>query len=68
MRRVEAISDVENGSNVTIVGKGVAFEIRARGIALQTGLVGETIKIKNVDSRKILVGKVTGPGMVEISI
>jgi flagella basal body P-ring formation protein FlgA len=68
MRRVEAIPDVENGSNVTIVGKGAAFEIRARGIALQTGLVGETIKIKNVDSRKILVGKVTGPGMVEISI
>jgi flagella basal body P-ring formation protein FlgA len=68
MRRVEAVPDVENGSNVTIVGKGAAFEIRARGIALQTGIVGETIKIKNVDSRKILVGKVAGPGMVEISI
>jgi flagella basal body P-ring formation protein FlgA len=68
LRRVEKIPDVENGHNVTIVGNGGMLEIRAKGIALQNGAIGETIKVKNVDSRKILMGKITAPGVVEIAI
>jgi len=68
LNRVERLPDVENGHTVTIVGIGGYFEIRARGVALQNGVIGENIKIKNIDSRKILVGKVTGPGVVEIAI
>jgi flagella basal body P-ring formation protein FlgA len=68
LRRIEKVPDIEKGDNVTIVGNGGLFEIRARGVALQTGLVGEKIKVKNTDSRKILVGEVTAPGIVEITI
>jgi flagella basal body P-ring formation protein FlgA len=68
LRRVEKLPDVENGNTVTIVGYSDLFEIRARGLALQNGVIGESIKVKNVDSRKILIGKITAPGVVEIAI
>lgn len=68
LRRIEKIPDVEYGAPITIVGKSRLFEIRARGTALQNGVVGETVKVKNVDSKKILTGTVTGPGTVEIDI
>lgn len=68
LRRVEKLPDVENGGTVTIVGNSGLFEIRVRGLALQNGVVGESIRVKNVDSRKILIGKITAPGVVEIAI
>ncbi len=68
MRRVEKLPDVENGQSVMIVGNGGFLEIRARGQALQNGAIGEKIKVKNVDSRKILTATVTAPGVVEITI
>lgn len=68
LRRVEKLPDVENGLPVTIIAGARGLEIRARGIALQNGMVGETIKVKNIDSRKILMGTVAAPGVVEIAI
>jgi flagella basal body P-ring formation protein FlgA len=68
IRRIEKTPDVEYGLPVTIVGKSRLFEIRTKGTAMQNGVVGETVKVKNDDSRKILTGTVTGPGIVEIDI
>lgn len=68
LRRIEKAPDVEYGAPITIIGKSRMFEIRAKGTAMQNGVVGETVKVKNDDSRKILTGTVTGPGTVEIDI
>ncbi len=68
IRRIEKIPDVEYGAPITIIGKSRLFEIRAKGTALQNGVAGETVKVKNDDSKKILTGTVTGPGTVEIDI
>lgn len=68
LRRIEKTPDVEYGAPITIVGKSSLFEIRAKGTAMQNGVVGETVKVKNDDSKKILTGTVTGPGTVEIDI
>ncbi len=68
VRRIEKTPDVEYGAPITIVGKSRLFEIRAKGTAMQNGVVGETVKVKNDDSKKILTGTVTGPGTVEIDI
>lgn len=68
LSRIEKIPDVENGAPVAIIGSAGVLEIRARGTALQKGYIGESIKVKNNDSRKILVGTITAPGVVEISI
>lgn len=68
LRRIEKIPDVEYGLPVTIIGSSRLFDIRARGTALQNGIVGETVRVKNDDSKKILTGTVTAPGVVEIDI
>jgi flagella basal body P-ring formation protein FlgA len=68
LSRIEPVPVVATGSTVTIVGVGAQFEIRTRGTALQDGQVGQTIKVKNTDSRKILSGVVTAPGTVRIAI
>jgi len=68
MRRIEKIPDVEYNSPVTIIGKSRMFEIRARGTSLENGVIGESVRVKNDDSNKILTGTVTAPGVVEIDI
>ncbi|MCK5127155.1 MAG: flagellar basal body P-ring formation protein FlgA [candidate division Zixibacteria bacterium] len=66
--RIEKIPEVDNGTQVSIIGKSDIFEIKVRGIALQQGYVGELIKVKNIDSKKILTGRIIAPGVVEVSI
>ncbi|MCP4567853.1 MAG: flagellar basal body P-ring formation protein FlgA [FCB group bacterium] len=66
--RIEIIPDVENGDQVALVGDGTLLDIRVKGVALQNGNIGETIRVKNIDSRKILVGRVKSPGTVEIAL
>ncbi len=65
-RRTELIPDIEKREPVTIVGGSGLFEIRVRGEALQDGRIGQTIKVKNIDSKKILSGVITAPGVVEL--
>lgn len=66
--RIEKVPDVENGASVTIVGSGPLFDIRVRGMALQNGVIGEKIKVKNIDSRKIIVGTISAPGVVQVTL
>lgn len=65
---LEKIPDVEYGSPITIVAKTGGLEIRARGVAMQNGSVGEAIKVMNGASKKILLGTVTALGIVEVAI
>lgn len=68
LSRLEKIPDIENGAQIAIIGGSSLLEIRVKGVALQNGNIGESIRVKNVDSRKILVGRVIGPGTVEIAL
>jgi len=68
LRRIQKIPDVENGETVTLIGASDLFEIRTKGLALQNGNVGESIRVKNIDSKKILNGVVASPGIVEIAL
>jgi hypothetical protein len=36
------------------------------GEALQDGRMGQSIRVRNIDSNKIILGRVTGPGLVEV--
>jgi flagella basal body P-ring formation protein FlgA len=40
--------------------------ITATGEAMQEGRIGETILVKDVDSKKIMAGRITGPDAVEV--
>lgn len=40
--------------------------VGATGEAMQDGKLGQQIKVKNVDSKKVVVGTVSGPGAVDV--
>lgn len=68
LNKIEKIPDVDNGMPVSIIASTGIFDIRAKGTALQRGYIGESIKVKNIDSKKIIIGKITSPGIVEITL
>jgi flagella basal body P-ring formation protein FlgA len=66
--KIEPIPAVELGKPVTIkVGAG-RLEVRADGVALENGAVGEMIRVKNTGSNKILTAKVIDEAVVEVSL
>jgi flagella basal body P-ring formation protein FlgA len=66
LHKIERIPDIENGRTVNIIGTNGLLEICVRGVALQNGSVGETIQVRNMDSKRILTARVTAPGTVEV--
>ncbi|MCH9031437.1 MAG: flagellar basal body P-ring formation protein FlgA [candidate division Zixibacteria bacterium] len=65
---LENIPDVEYGDVVAILLRNGALTIRATGTALQKGYTGETIRVKNTNSRRIVSVVITGPGETTIAI
>jgi len=51
---------------IVIVSPGVA--VRADGLAMEDGQLGQTIRVKRTDSRKYLSGKVVSPTEVEVQL
>jgi flagella basal body P-ring formation protein FlgA len=42
--------------------------VQADGIAVESGKVGQSIRVENLDSKKVVVGVVVGPRAVEIDL
>lgn len=57
---------IEAGAKVTMQFKSELFEATASGIALESGAVGQEIKIRNDSSKKIVNGIVTPEGLVRV--
>jgi flagella basal body P-ring formation protein FlgA len=53
---------------VTLAVRAGGLWVTAAGEALQSGRVGDTVSVRNIDSKKTVVGKVTGPGTVELEL
>ena len=56
---------VRRNQPVKVVYRSGAIRIELPGIALQDGLVGNIIKVKNPSTGKVLLCRVTGSGLVE---
>ena len=54
------------GSRVTMVSRSQFFEITASGTALEAGMAGSRIKVRNEASKKIVMGLVKDAGLVEV--
>ena len=54
------------GSRVTIVYRQNRLEVTASGIALENGGMGQDIRVRNESSKKVIVGKVSDPGLVTV--
>lgn len=64
---VEKIPTILSGQGVSILYKSAVLEISAKGKAMESGYVGEIIRIKNEQSKKILTGTIIDSETVEIA-
>jgi flagella basal body P-ring formation protein FlgA len=63
---VSEIPDIKAGDPVSIIFRGAGFEVAAKGKAVEKGFVGETVKVINEGSRKVLDAVVLDSQTVEI--
>jgi len=57
---------IERGDRVRMVAVRGPLRMTARGEALSDGVRGAYVRVRNLDSRKIVSGRVTGPGEIEL--
>lgn len=58
---------IKRGEHVTIIAETGGIMVRAAGQALEDGGVGDIIRVKNLNSRKVIEARVDGPGRVKIN-
>jgi flagella basal body P-ring formation protein FlgA len=57
---------VERGGSVTLLARGPAIDVRAAGVALEDGVAGSRVRVKNTSSGRTVDGLVESPGVVAI--
>jgi flagella basal body P-ring formation protein FlgA len=65
-RELEKTFMVNKGENVTIIAQSGGLKVTALGQARESGALGQTISVMNLDSRKSISARVIGPGQVEV--
>ena len=64
---VEQLQLVKSGSLVSLVASVNGLAVSVQGIALERGAIGDTIRVRNLSSKKVMTGKVIDVGRVEIN-
>ena len=59
---------VQRGDIVTIVARLTGLTVRVKGSALADGYRGQTIRVKNQRSKRIVQAEVIGPGIVRVRL
>ena len=67
-RTAEAPPVVHRGDAVKIVVRQGELLLTATGIAQSDGAMGQTIRVENSNSKKIVRGQVSGPGIIEVPL
>lgn len=63
---VESLPVIYRGEKVKIVIQAGAMLLTATGLAHSDGKINDLIRVQNLNSSKIVFGRVTGPGVVEV--
>lgn len=63
---VERENLIKRGSQVEIVAVADGLQVRMRGKALANGGKGDRIKVKNLNSGRVVTGTVTGSGVINV--
>ncbi len=58
MAMIEQIPMIITGQNIEIVYRSAGFDVSAQGLAMQSGYTGDRIKVKNLQSRKIITATI----------
>ncbi len=64
--KVSIPKTIERGKRVTLLYRINGFEARAIGVSMEEGLKGENIRVRNIDSKRILIAKVLDRETVEV--
>jgi len=59
---------IKRGERVTILAETAGITIRAKGQALEAGGIGDIIRVKNLNSKKEIEARITGPGQVKVDL
>ncbi len=57
---------VTSGQRITLMVRSGGLEVTASGEALESGAMGQAIKVRNVDSKRTVVGTIIDSGLVEV--
>ncbi len=58
---------IKRGDKVSIRAAGGGLDVRMQGEALEAGAHGDTIRVRNLSSRREVEARVAGPGLVEVN-
>jgi len=64
---VRAQKMVLRGEHITIVAQNGGINLRVKGKALMDGQIGQTIKVKNLNSKKLIYARVISAGIVKVN-
>lgn len=59
---------IHRGERVTIVATTGGISVQAAGQALEDGGMGDIIRVKNLNSKKVIEGRVEAPGRVKVDL
>lgn len=65
---VEMAEVVRKGDQVVISAGNSTIQVKMPGEALSAGAVGEQIRVRNLNSKRVVKARVTGPGQVEVAM
>lgn len=65
---VDPANLVSKGEAVTIMAEAPGISIRAMGIALTDGALGELIQVRNTKSNKVIEGRIIAPGQIKVAL
>jgi flagella basal body P-ring formation protein FlgA len=66
LSNIEKEKAIERGQLVDLVVKKSDWEIRMKGVAQESGMVGDTVSVLNRKSKKVVMGKVIGTKEVAV--
>ncbi len=59
---------VKRGDEVMILSQGGSFEVRMRGSALADGAEGDRIRVRNLNSKRIVEGRINADGSIMVQM
>jgi len=65
---LEQMEVIRKGDQVVITARSGTLSVRMPGEALSNGGMNEQIRVKNLNSRRVIKAQVTAPGQVEVAM
>ena len=65
---VKPANIVSKGETVAILAQGPGITIRATGVSMMNGALGQLIRVRNTNSNKVVEGRISAPGQIKVSL